>query len=54
MSDIGKDPLRLEKKKLDASLEQLEKQKSRAKADRERFMLEAERWKTEEEEKPKR
>ena len=54
VSDIGKDPLRLEKKKLDASLEQLEKQKSRAKADRERFMLEAERWKTEEEEKPKR
>ena len=54
-SDIGKDPLRLQNQELDSALQQLEKQKTRAKLDRERFMLEAEKWKPgEEEEKPKR
>lgn len=54
-SDIGKDPLRLQNQELDSALQQLEKQKTRAKLDREKFMLEAEKWKPgEEEEKPKR
>ena len=54
-SDIGKDPLRLQNQELDSALQQLEKQKTRAKLDRERFMLEAEKWKPgEEEDKPKR
>ena len=55
-SNVGKDPLRLQNQELDSALQQLDKQKSRAKLDREKFMLEAERWKQpgEEEEKTKR
>jgi len=55
-SNVGKDPLRLQNQELDSALEQLDKQKTRAKLDREKFMPEAEKWKQpgEEEEKPKR
>ena len=51
-SNVGKDPLRLQNQELDSALQQLDKQKTRAKLDREKFMLE--RPGEEEEEKPKR
>ena len=54
-SDIGKDPLRLQNKELESALQQLERQKTRAKLERENIMqLEAEKLKPSEEEKPKR
>lgn len=54
-SDIGKDPMRLQNKELESALQQLERQKTRAKLERENIMqLEAEKLKPSEEEKPKR
>jgi len=54
-SDIGKDPMRLQNKELESALQQLERQKTRAKLERENIMqLEAEKLKLSEEEKPKR
>jgi len=54
-SDVGKDPMRLQNKELDSALQQLEKQKTRARLEREKIMLEAEKWKPgTKEEKPKR
>jgi len=54
-SNVGKDPLRLQAKELDSTLKQLEKQKTRAKLEREKIMVGAEQRKLgEEEEMPKR
>ena len=54
-SNVGKDPLRLQAKELDSTLKQLEKQKTRAKLEREKIMVGAEQRKIgEEEEMPKR
>jgi len=54
-SNIGKDPMRLQSKELDSALQKLEQQKTRARLEREKFMLEAEQLKPgKEEEKPKR
>merc|ERR1712210_331661 len=39
-SNVGKDPMRLQTQELDSTLKQLENQKTRAKLEREKFMLE--------------
>jgi len=53
-SNVGKDPMRLQTQELDSTLKQLENQKTRAKLEREKFMLENVRQKPVEGEKPKR
>jgi len=53
-SNVGKDPMRLQTQELDSTLKQLENQKNRAKLEREKFMLENQRQKPVEGEKPKR
>jgi len=53
-SNVGKDPMRLQTQELDSTLKQLENQKTRAKLEREKFMLENQRQKPVEGEKPKR
>lgn len=53
-SNVGKDPMRLQAQELDSALQQLEKQKTRAKLEREKFMVGEEQRKPGEEEIPKR
>ena len=53
-SNVGKDPMRLQTQELDSTLKQLENQKTRAKLEKEKFMLENVRQKPVEGEKPKR
>ena len=53
-SNVGKDPMRLQAQELDSALQQLEKQKTRAKLEREKFMVGEEQRKPGEEEMPKR
>ena len=53
-SNVGKDPMRLQAQELDSALQQLEKQKTRARLEREKFMVGEEQRKPGEEEMPKR
>ena len=53
-SNVGKDPMRLQTKELETALQKLDEQKSRARLEREKFMLEADQLKPGDGEKPKR